>query len=290
MPLASCSVIEQVIPERRKGRRVILSIVTIIVVGYVGLLALVFLFQTKLVFPGGRDLWCTPAARGWDYEDVLLPVGDETTHAWFIPAPEGRAVFLFAHGNAGTVADRIENLAILRGLGYDVLIYDYGGFGRSTGRPSEQRCYADARAMWHYLTEQRGYPPGRIVLFGRSLGGGATVQLATEVQPAAVILESTFLSAPRLGQDLFPVLPIKWILRHRFDNAAKIARVTCPVLVVHSPTDEVVPYRHGRELFDLANEPKRFLEIRGGHGDGFYVTGRAYGQGLADFLDPLLAK
>jgi len=267
---------------------VILTIITVVVLGYAGLVVFAYLMQTRAIFPGGRDLWCTPADRGFDFDDVLIPVGDETTHGWFIPAPRSRAVFLFSHGNAGTIADRIENLAILRALGYDVLIYDYGGFGRSSGRPSEQRCYADIRAMWRYLTEQRGCSPDRIVLFGRSLGGGVTAQLATEVQPAAVILESTFLSAPRLGQEVFPILPLKWLVRHRFDNAAKIGRITSPVLVIHSPTDEVVPYHHGQELFESADEPKRFFEIRGGHGDGFYVTGPAYGQGLADFLDPLL--
>ncbi|NIA13536.1 MAG: alpha/beta fold hydrolase [Nitrospiraceae bacterium] len=246
---------------------------------------LAYLFQAKLIFPAGGDLWCTPADRGYTYEEVRLQVDGHTTHGWFIPAPDSRGVFLFAHGNAGTIADRIDNLTVLHELGFDVLIYDYGGFGLSTGRPSEQRCYADARAMWRYLTEERNVAPGRIVLFGRSLGGGVTAQLATEVQPRAVILESTFLSAPALGQEAFRILPVKWLLRHRFDNAAKVSSITSPILVVHSQADEVVPYHHGRDLFELANEPKAFLDIRGGHGDGFYVTGQAYGEGLIDFLN-----
>lgn len=244
--------------------------------------------QDKLVFPGGRDLWCTPADRGWPYEDVTLEVGGSTTHGWFIPAPDSKAAFLFSHGNAGTIADRIENLGILRDLGFDVLIYDYGGYGHSTGRPSEKRCCDDARAMWRYLTETRGLAPERIVLFGRSLGGGVTTQLATEVTPAAVILESTFLSVPALARELFPLLPVHRLIRTQFDNAAKMPNLRAPVLVVHSPQDSLVPFAHGKRLYDLARPPKAFLEITGDHGDGFWVTGAAYGEGLARFLNPIL--
>lgn len=269
---------------RRKVLRVLFILKSAIII-YAAMLVLAYLFQTKLIFPAGGDLWCTPADRGCAYEDVRLQVGEHSTHGWFIPAAQSRGVILFAHGNAGTIADRIDNLVILHQLGFDVLIYDYGGFGLSTGRPSEQRCYADARAMWQYLIEERNVPPERIVLFGRSLGGGVTTQLATEVKPAAVILESTFVSAPALGQEAFRILPVKWLLRHRFDNAGKISAVTCPVLIQHSQTDEVIPYHHGRDLFALANEPKTFIEIQGGHGDGFWVTGPAYGKGLTDFLN-----
>jgi len=181
-------------------------------------------------------------------------------------------------------------VAIFRRLGFDVLLYDYGGYGNSTGKPSEGRCYADVRAMWRYLTESRAIPAERIVLFGRSLGGGVSAQLATEVAAAGLILESTFLSAPRLAQEIYWFLPAKYLLWDKFDTAGKVARIESPVLIVHSPEDDIVPYHHGRDLFELAPEPKAFLEIHGGHNEGYFVSGPIYENGLKRFLDSLFAE
>jgi fermentation-respiration switch protein FrsA (DUF1100 family) len=168
-----------------------------------------------------------------------------------------------------------------------VLVYDYGGYGRSTGKPSEARCYADIRGMWRYLVDERGTNPRRIVLFGRSLGGAVAVDLATEVNPAGVVLESTFISAGQLAQQIYPFVPAKYLVCHKFDNAAKVGRISCPLLIIHSRDDEIVPYGHAQELFELAREPKTFLEVRGAHNDGFVVAADAYTTGLERFLDSL---
>jgi hypothetical protein len=191
---------------------------------------------------------------------------------------------LFSHGNAGNIGDRLLSVKLFRELGYDTLVYDYGGYGTSSGKPTEQRCYDDIRAMWAYLTETRGVAPERIVLFGRSLGAGVSCQLATEVDAGAVILESAFLSVPAMAKTLYPIFPFGWLIRHRFDNEAKVGTLRSPVLFVHSPDDEIIPYEHGQRLFALASEPKAFLEIRGGHNEGFWMTGEAYGAGLEEFL------
>ncbi len=254
---------------------------------YIVFVLLAFALQTKMVFPGGRDLWCTPAERGWDYEEVTLDVGGEKTDAWLIPVPNSRGMVLFSHGNAGTIADRLDSIEFFRKLGLDVFIYDYGGYGKSSGKPSEKRCYADVRAAWRYLTQERGIAPSRILLFGRSLGGAVTADLAAEVKPGGIILESTFLAAGRIGKEIFPWFPVRLFLRYRFDTASKIGRFRAPLLMVHSPEDELIPYHHGKELFELAPEPKQFLEIHGPHSDGFWMSGEVYGAGLAKFLDPL---
>lgn len=271
----------------RKGLLVLLSILKIAGAVYLGLVVLAFLLQGRIVFPGGRLLWQTPQSVGWAYQNLTISVGRETTHAWFIPAAYGRGVVLFSHGNAGTMADRLESIKVFRDLGFDVLIYDYGGYGMSSGRASEKRCYADARAMWRYLTEERGVPPERIVLFGRSVGGAVAADLAAEAKPGAVILESTFLSGVRLGQETFPFLPVGLLLRHRFHNDRKAPKITAPILIVHSPEDEIVPFRHGKTLYELANAPKSFLEIHGGHNEGFLLSLTQYKTGLQSFLDPL---
>jgi len=272
--------------------RILFAAVAVIIVVVVGVPLLLYLAQNKMVFPGGRVLDRTPDTPpfGWSYEDLMIDVGVEKTNAWFIPASDPRGVVLFSHGNAGTISDRLESVMVFRDLGFSVLLYDYGGYGRSTGRASEARCYEDIRAMWRYLTEQRGIASDRILFFGRSLGGGPTVQLATEVRPSAVILESTFLSIPEVVQDMFRWLSVQKYVRTQFDNASKLPKITAPILIVHSPDDRLIQYRHGQGLFERANEPKHFLEIRGDHNEGFVVSWKIYRKGLADFLMPLFPQ
>ncbi|MEA3364219.1 MAG: alpha/beta hydrolase, partial [Candidatus Hydrogenedentes bacterium] len=209
------------------------------------------------------------------------------THGWYIPIPESRGVVLYSHGNGGNISGRMEGIAVWRNLGFDVLIYDYGGYGKSTGKASEKRCYRDIRAMWRWLTEEQGIRSERIVLFGRSLGGVVAADLAAEVTPGAVILGSTFLSAVKLGKEAFPFLPVNLLLRHRFETEDKIGSITAPVLIVHSPGDDVVPYHHGEVLFQMAPEPKTFLQITGSHNDGYMQSSEHYLRGLRDFLEPL---
>lgn len=258
---------------------------------YVGFGVLLFLVQGYLIFPGGSSVHTTPDASGWNYEDVYVtPEEGETTHGWYIETPaeeSARGVILFSTGNGAAIADRMFSIRQFVDLGFDVLIYGYGGFSHSSGRPSERRTYADVQAMWDYLTGERAIAPERIALFGRSLGSGVAVELATREEPRAVILESAFLSIPAVGRTMFPIFPVDLLVRHRFDNEAKIDAVTMPKLFIHSPGDEIIPYEQGRRLYEKAPEPKQFLEIEGGHNDGFIISTRDYEAGLANFLHPL---
>ena len=267
----------------------IFSLLQIVALVYLLLLALMFVFQDRLIFFPSSDLLRTPEDAGWAYEEVSLEVGEEMTHAWYVPA-EGvrRGVILFSHGNAGNIGDRLESIGIFRALGMDVLIYDYGGYGRSTGKPSERRCYEDIRSAWRYLVEDRGEAAEKIVLFGRSLGAGPTTQLATEVSAGGVILESAFRSVPEMAHGLYPWLPVRLLARTRLDNEAKIAGIEAPLMLIHSSEDEVIPYAHGEYLFELAKEPKRFLKIQGGHNSGFLESGELYVEGLQVFLEGVL--
>ncbi len=273
-----------------KGVRMLLHLFWLAVLIYVGLAGTLFVAQRKIIFPASRQVYRTPDEMGWAYEEVVLPVRGKSTYGWFIPAPDAWGTVLFSHGNAGNLADRLESIGLFRAMGLDVLVYDYGGYGQSTGRTSEKRCHADAYAMWRYLVEERGVPEERIAVFGRSLGGAVTAALAARVKPGAAIVESTFLSAGELGQEMYPYFPVRWLVRHRFDVASCMPRITCPVLIVHSPDDEIAPYRHGRELFKLANEPKQFLEIGGSHNEGFVLSGGRYTDALEAFLRRLLAE
>jgi len=267
----------------------LMYLLIVIVGGYCALALYVFLMQPKLIYyPGvpGRTLEATPAVIGMDYEELTLSTADgEQLHAWFIPHPQARATLLFAHGNAGNISHRLDSIQVFHDLGLNVLIFDYRGYGRSTGKPGENGTYRDADAAWAYLTETRGIDPGRIILFGRSLGAAVIADLATRTVPAGVILESAFLSVPDMAATIYPWLPVRWLASYRYDNGDKVTRITQPLLIIHSRGDEIIPFEQGERLFRRASEPKQFLELRGRHNDGFYVSRDEYLAALGAFLE-----
>ncbi len=255
---------------------------------YGGLCLALYLFQSRLVFLPSRTLFATPQRIGLEYEDVWLqPTGGARIHGWYLPHPEPRGTLLFFHGNAGNVGDRLESLAIFHRLRLNVLIIDYRGYGKSEGSPGESESYADAEAAWRHLVEARRIPASHIVFFGRSMGGAVAAWLAGRVTPAGLILESTFTSVPDMAAKVYPIFPVRLLARIRLDARAWLAGVNAPLLVIHSANDEIVPVAHGRALFDAAREPKRFLELRGGHNDGFLVSREKYVAGLAEFIEEI---
>jgi hypothetical protein len=264
------------------------TLLAALAVGYAALLVFVFVFQSRLVyFPNvGREQSATPRDAGLDYEEVWLDTRDgEKLHGWFVPVPQARGMVLMFHGNAGNISHRIEYLAMLARLGYSSLIIDYRGYGRSSGTPSEKGTYIDADTAWSYLTATRGIDPQRVAVLGESLGGGVAAWLACERGPAALVLASTFTSAVDLGAEAYPFLPVRLLSRFRYDTRACLHQLQIPVLIAHSPQDEIIPYRHGRALFDAANEPRAFVEMRGGHNEGFLFSDAASMEALRTFLD-----
>ena len=274
---------------RKKISRWIL-IVLVIVLGLV--LGRAYFQQDDLIFPRSKDIYRTPGDSpfSWEYKDVYVNVNGMKTHGWLVPLENARGYVIFSHGNAGNLADWLESIQLLRRMGFSVLAYDYGGYGYSEGQPSEARIYADAEAMWQYLTGEVGVAPKEIVIFGRSLGGAAAAHLASKVQPAAVVLESTFTSIP----DVVRGLPLGFLfaplVRHEFPSLAKIRDIHAPLLVIHSPEDDVIPYAHGKRLFEAANEPKTFFEIHGGHNEGFILSMDSYVESWEEFLKDILPR
>ena len=263
------------------------SLLTILALVYGGIAALLFLFQDKLAYYPqiGREIQTTPCERGLDYEALTLATPDgEQLDAWFVPALQARGVVLILHGNAGNISHRMDSIAMFHRLGYGVLIFDYRGYGRSSGKPSEQGLYQDALTAWDHLTRQRGIAPTRIILFGESLGGAVAAWLAARERPGALVLSSVFTSAPELGTDLYPWLPAKWLVRMRYDTRSTLAQVTCPVLIAHSLDDEIIPFHHGQRLFNAAAAPKVFLPLTGGHNDSFIFMHQKWVDALAGFL------
>lgn len=253
-------------------------------------LLLVFLFQSHLLYFPMKKIEATPADAGLSYEPVKIITEDGVTlDSWFIPADNPRGVLLFFHGNAGNISHRLDSLRIFHRLGLSVLIFDYRGYGRSTGTPSEEGTYRDAEAVWRYLSEQRHVPDREMAYFGRSLGAAIAAYMAGRHPPRALILESAFTSVPDLAADLYPFLPARSLSRFRYRTSEYLKTVSCPVLVVHSRDDEIIPFGHGRKLYDAAREPKQFLELRGGHNEGFLQSGSIYTEGLDAFLTTYLS-
>ena len=257
-------------------------------IAYAAVLVLVFLFQSRLVFyPGvGREAVGTPDSHGLPYEAVAVRTADgETLDAWWVPVDDARGTVLFFHGNAGNISHRLAYLPMFHGFRYSTLIVDYRGYGKSTGTPSEEGTYQDAQAAWNYVRDVRAARPQDVVIVGESLGGGVASWLAARVSPGGLVLLSTFTSATSLGADVYWFLPVRLLSRFGYDNLANLRRIRAPVFIAHSAQDDVIPYAHGKRLFETASEPKAFLEMQGGHNDGF-VFGRAeWVARLAAFLD-----
>jgi fermentation-respiration switch protein FrsA (DUF1100 family) len=272
--------------------RTLLSILFTIGVFYTALALFLYFTQSgMLYYPNlpSREIVTTPDRYGMEYQTLQLQTSDNITlHGWYIPASNPRATLLFCHGNAGNISHRIESIAIFHQLGLNVLIFDYRGYGQSEGKPSERGTYRDAEAAWDYLTEQQNIPPHQIILFGRSLGGAIASHLASRKQPLGLIVESAFTSVPDMAAHYYPYLPVRWISRFRYNTRKHLGALQRPLLVIHSPEDEIIPYSNGQQLFDAAREPKQLLSIRGGHNDGFLLSGESYTRGLEGFINGLL--
>lgn len=236
-------------------------------------------------FPTREHDGGTPAAIGLSYENVALTAADGIRlHAWYVPGTRREKTVLMLHGNAGNISHRLEKLAILYQLGVSVMLLDYRGYGYSDGRPDEAGTYRDADAAYEWLL-RRGDAPESIVLYGESLGGGVAGDLAARREVGGLVLESAPSSMVDVAKFHYPFLPVALLLSVRYDAASKIPHVTAPVLILHSPEDEVVPFELAQRLYAAAREPKRLVKLRGGHNDNFLAAADVYRSALVTFLE-----
>jgi pimeloyl-ACP methyl ester carboxylesterase len=240
-----------------------------------------------------REIVSTPDDVGINYENLNLKTRDnEIINAWYIPANQSNLkkpkTVLFMHGNAGNISHRIETLKIYNRLGLNLLMFDYRGFGISTGRPSELGTYIDAETAWRHLIDDRKFEPEEIIIVGRSLGGGVAADLATKTSPAMLILESTFTSMTEVSAKHYPFMPTGLIVKHEYETNSKLKNIHCPIVFIHSKNDEVIPYEHSQRNYIAANEPKGFIEIHGGHANGFLLSKQQYISGLEQAFEKFL--
>ena len=226
-------------------------------------------FEHSQVYHPDRALTATGAELSRPFEDVFFKASDGVAlNGWFFPASTNshrrHLAVLVCHGNAGNISHRLDTCVALLSTGVSVLVFDYRGYGRSEGRPSEEGTYRDAQAA-HAWLRKKGFAGTNIIAFGESLGGGVAAELALREPIGGLVLQSTFTSIPDMGEELFPWLPVRWLATIHYDTRSKLPRLHVPVLVMHSPADELVRFHHGKKNFAAANEPKLFWELRGDH-------------------------
>lgn len=244
-------------------------------------------FWRRYVFFPEKELWVWPEDYGLKYEEVWFRSRDGVLlYGWWIP--RGRYVLLFAHGNGGNISHRVDLAAKFHAEGFSVFLFDYRGYGKSEGEPTEKGTYEDAEGALQYVRQRRGIPLSRIVPVGESMGGGIIVELSTRYDFRAVILIST---ATRLSQVMAHLYPER-NFDHQFDgiyeSSEKISKVRSPIMIIHGDGDELVPFEHGKKLFRKANPPKIFYRVRGGgHNDVYEAGGEKFFKRMREFVHSL---
>jgi fermentation-respiration switch protein FrsA (DUF1100 family) len=262
-----------------------ISIVAVLFIAYLGLGLILYFMQSKFLYRPMREISYTPADLTLDFEDVTFKTADDLPlNGWYIPAADSGFTVLFCHGNGGNMMHRLDSISVFYNLGLSCFIFDYRGYGASAGKPTEEGTYLDAMAAYKWLTEQKKIPPGNIIIFGRSLGASIAAHLAGRVEAAALVIESAFTSYVDIGKKFYPYMPIRWFAKFGYSAIDYIREVTCPVMVIHSRADELMPFEFGLELYDAANQPKEFIELSGSHNDGFLVSGEIYKTGWTNWL------
>lgn len=243
-------------------------------------------FEYRSLYFPMKEIEIDPSAVGLDYEDVYFETDDGVKiNAWFVPVPlkDSRFTLLFSHGNGGNICHRVEKIAMLNQLGLDVFIFDYRGYGKSSGRPSEKGFYKDIEAAYDYLVTKKNIQPERIVAYGESLGGPVALELARKKKVRALIAESTFTSTMDMARALYPIFP-SFLMAEKFDSLAKIKDVKIPKLIIHSKNDDIVPFSLSLKLFNVAPEPKRHLVLMGSHNSAYVDSKDVYLSGIREFL------
>ena len=247
--------------------------------------------QSQFIYFPDRKIIKTPENEGLSYESVYFETEDGVKiSGWWIPSPKHRGIVLFCHGNAGNISNRLDSIRIFYGLGLSTFIFDYRGYGNSYGKPSEKGTYMDAAAAWNYLVRTRNISPDHIIIFGRSLGGSIACWLVQDHRPRMLIVESTFTTIREAANNLFPSFIVSLILRYKYSTIEYIKNVQCPILIIHSLDDELIPFDHGDKLYKLARVPKEFLKIYGSHNEGFLQSLELYQSGLNAFIYRHIAK
>jgi fermentation-respiration switch protein FrsA (DUF1100 family) len=266
-------------------RKLLITTALVIAGAWLALCALAYAFQEKLIFFPGPPPGATPRSVGLEFEAVTLTAADGAQlDAWWIPAPDARRTVVVCHGNAGSIEQRLDLARRLHDCGWSTLLFDYRGYGASTGAPSVAGVALDADAAFEFAATKQPKVP--IVAWGESLGGGVAAGLSTRRAVDVLVLESTFTSLADIGRGAYPFLPVRWILKDDLDTRAALARTTAAVFVLHGTRDSVVPIEHARALFEAARGRKELCEFSGEHNDRGWAADAMVIDRLRGFVEP----
>lgn len=257
------------------------SILLIALAGYVGIVGLMYLAQRSLMyFP--ETVRTAPADAGFPQagETVLDSADGAKVIVWHVPPQENKPVFLYFHGNGGSLRYRVSRFKSLTADGSGLVALSYRGYGGSSGSPSEEGLLADADAA--YAFARRQYPEARIVAWGESLGTGVAVALAASKQVDAVILEAPYTSTADIAFAAYPFIPVSLLMKDQFHSDARIGKVTAPILILHGQRDHIIPFAYGQRLFEMAPEPKQFVSFPSGEHEDLDLHGAQ--AAVRDFL------
>lgn len=262
-----------------------MAIIAAIAAGYLIILLLMYLFQDRLLFMPASEMVQNPADVGIDAEDLWAETEDGVRiHGWYFPNEEFNNVIVLSHGNAGNISYRVDIARTLLNTGAAVLMYDYRGYGKSEGRPSEQGLYRDILAVTKALMDEKGYASEDIFHYGRSLGGAVAAYAATQIRPGGLVLDSAFINLRMMVGDVYPFVPSA-LTKYRFPTESYLRRLNgLPVMIMHSPQDEIIPYHHSERLYEIAGEPKQFIELRGRHNENFYASRELIMKSWGEFM------
>ncbi|MBD2317722.1 alpha/beta hydrolase [Phormidium tenue] len=280
-------------------QKFLLPVIRILAFAYIGLAIALYLGQSNLVFMPSKDVIETPEILSIKFENIQITTRDNVNlDSWFVPAKDndlvGKGVILFCHGNGGNISNRISYLPIFRELGLATFLFDYRGYGKSGGTPTEEGTYADVEAAWQYLTQERQIPPQKIIIYGESLGGAIASYLAQKNSQqngndnaGGLVLASTFTSISDRAAELYPFMPIRFLSRFSYNSIDRLPSIKIPVLVIHSIDDEIIPFHHGERNFQVANQPKKLVKLRGDHNSGFLDSLETYRNGVNEFIQSI---
>jgi fermentation-respiration switch protein FrsA (DUF1100 family) len=239
--------------------------------------------EGRTLFYPEKEIEFTPQSFGLKFEEVFFKTPDNLElNGWFVPSEDARYTVIFCHGNAGNISHRLEKIKFFHTLGCNVLIFDYRGYGRSNGKPSENGLYQDIQGAYEYLLSRK-IAPDQIIGYGESIGGSVIINLAAKRKLRALISDSAPSCTKDMVKIIYPFLPY-WVFSTRFDSLSKIKSITVPKLIIHSINDEIVPFKLGKRLYENATSPKEFLQIHGGHNSCFFESEAVLKEKVADFL------
>lgn len=278
-----------------RRRSALLGLALIALIGAVWL-SLPSIERALVYFPDAQLHW-SPAEAGIDFESVYLELDgpadgseNERIHGWWIPAPKPtQRTVLLAHGNGGNISYHAAHVGLFQRLGVNLLLFDYRGYGESTGQPSELHTYSDTLTAWHYLINQRRIDPKNIVIWGYSLGGPNAAFVADHAEKnrahaAGLVLESTFYDLPSIGEQLYPWLPVRQVSSIRYPTHEFLSNTRLPVLNLHSRGDRLIPFSHSDRLRAARAENFIQVEILGGHASGIRDSGPIYEDAVRAFF------